>query len=402
MLRKKLNQVGKNLGIKLLFNPIKADKIDLLIIAGEASGDEHSAQVVKNVLRLFPNHNIVAIGGNNLKKSGANFLFDLVDHAVVGIFEVLKNYWFFKSLFSNTLRWIIKNKPKVILLVDYPGFNLRLAEALRKKGISQKGGGNIKVLQYISPQLWAWKPKRRFKMANVLDGLAVIFPFEVDCYKDVDLPVIYVGHPYVSSSFNYPVKFDRIGPLLLLPGSRVQPVQRLLPVFLETAQRLLEIYPQLKISLPVPNKTIEKIADEILSQYPDIRENIKITIGISGLSARLALMSSGTVSFACALSGIPGVIAYRAHPITYFLGRLLINVPFLGMANLILRENPPYPEFIQDKANAKILCSALLEILAKEKGGNGFLEVAKKLKENLKEPHGLGVVDWLSAEADWV
>ena len=200
MLRKKLNQVGKNLGIKLLFNPIKADKIDLLIIAGEASGDEHSAQVVKNVLRLFPNHNIVAIGGNNLKKSGANFLFDLVDHAVVGIFEVLKNYWFFKSLFSNTLKWIIKNKPKVILLVDYPGFNLRLAEALRKKGISQKGGGNIKVLQYISPQLWAWKPKRRFKMANVLDGLAVIFPFEVDCYKDVDLPVFYVGHPYVSSS----------------------------------------------------------------------------------------------------------------------------------------------------------------------------------------------------------
>ena len=126
------------------------------------------------------------------------------------------------------------------------------------------------------------------------------------------------------------------------------PVQRLLPVFLETAQRLLEIYPQLKISLPVPNKTIEKIAEEILSQYPEIRENIKITIGISGLSARLALMSSGTVSFACALSGIPGVIAYRAHPTTYFWGCQSM-FPFLGMANLILRENPPYPEFIQDK-----------------------------------------------------
>ena len=101
MLRKKLNQVGKNLGIKLLFNPIKADKIDLLIIAGEASGDEHSAQVVKNVLRLFPNHNIVAIGGNNLKKCRANFLFDLVDHAVVGIFEVLKTIGFSRVYFQT-------------------------------------------------------------------------------------------------------------------------------------------------------------------------------------------------------------------------------------------------------------------------------------------------------------
>ena len=162
--------------------------------------------------------------------------------------------------------------------------------------------------------------------------------------------MFYVGHPYVSSSFNYPVKFDRIGPLLAPKSSATSSDYS---VFLETAQRLLEIYPQLKISLPVPNKTIEKIADEILSQYPDIRENIKITIGISGLSARLALMSSGTVSFACALSGIPGVIAYRAHPITYFLGRLLINVPFLGMANLILRENPPYPEFIRTKPMQK-------------------------------------------------
>ena len=371
-------------------------------MAGEASGDEHASLLLEELMARKPEMSVAALGGPELKAKGASLLFNLVDHSVVGIFEVLRNYGFFKKLFRQTLDWIEENQPKVVLLVDYPGFNLRLAKALKDRGISVKGGGETRVLQYVSPQLWAWKPKRRFKMANVLDGLAVIFPFEVDCYKDVDLPVFYVGHPYVSSSFNYPVKFDRIGPLLLLPGSRVQPVQRLLPVFLETAQKLLETYPQLKISLPVPNKTIQKLADEILSQYPEIRGNIKITIGISGTSARLALMSSGTVSFACALSGIPGVIAYRAHPITYFLGRLLINVPFLGMANLILRENPPYPEFIQDKANANILCSALMEILAKENGGNGFFEVAKKLKENLKEPQELGVVDWLSAEADWV
>ena len=237
-------------------------------------------------------------------------------------------------------------------------------------------------------------------MAKVLDGLAVIFPFEVDCYKDVDLPVFYAGHPYVSSGFNYPVKFDGSGPLLLLPGSRVQPVQRILPVFLETSKKMLETYPDLNISIPVPNKNIQKLVNEILSQFPDIRNNVKITIGISGISARLALMSSGTVSFGCALSGIPGVIAYRAHPITYFLGRFLINVPFLGMANLLLRENPPYPEFIQGNANAKVLSTALKKILANKNCENDFLEVSKKLKEKLEEPQGLELVGWLLGEAD--
>jgi lipid-A-disaccharide synthase len=117
----------------------------------------------------------------------------LVDHAVVGVFEVLKNYGFFKKLFGCTLQWIEEFRPKAILLIDYPGFNLRLAESLRKKGLSRKGGGDIQVLQYVSPQLWAWKPKRRFKMANVLDALAVIFPFEIKCYEDVSFTGIIRG-----------------------------------------------------------------------------------------------------------------------------------------------------------------------------------------------------------------
>ena len=149
------------------------------VIAGEASGDEHAAHLVNKLLKRYPDLKIAVLGGENLQATGAHFLFDLVKHAVVGVFEVLKNYSFFKSLFSHTLKWIHEHNPKAILLIDYPGFNLRLAEALRKGGLSNKGGGSIKVLQYISPQLWAWKPKRRFKMADVLDSLAVIFPFEV-------------------------------------------------------------------------------------------------------------------------------------------------------------------------------------------------------------------------------
>ena len=178
------------------FFPLSCQAVDLLVIAGEASGDEHASQLIKNLKARNPSLQIAGLGGDELQKAGVELLFHLVDHAVVGIFEVLKNYSFFRELFDLTFEWIRKNKPKTILLIDYPGFNLRLADALKKAGLSRKGGGEIIVLQYVSPQLWAWKPRRRFKMEKVLDSLAVIFPFETECYQDVNLPVAFVGHPH--------------------------------------------------------------------------------------------------------------------------------------------------------------------------------------------------------------
>ena len=381
-----------------MFTECHKEEIDLLIIAGEASGDEHASILVEKILIQHPELRVAAIGGKNLKASGAQFLFDLVDHAVVGVFEVLKNYGFFKKLFAHSVGWIRKFEPKAVLLVDYPGFNLRLAEALKNKQLSLKGGGQIKVLQYISPQLWAWKSKRRFKMAKVLDGLAVIFPFEVDCYKDVDLSVSFVGHPYVSSNYSPSVKFDENGPLLLLPGSRVQPVQRILPVFLDASKKLLQEFPDLKIELPVPNKKIKQVVEVILSEHTELKNQLKIRDGLKDLRARATLMSSGTISLACALSGIPGVISYRAHPLTYILGRILIKVPFLGMANLLLKDEPPYLELIQDKATGETLFLALQEILEDEASVVLYSEVAGKLKQNLKKPQDSGVIDWLAEE----
>ena len=151
----------------------------------------------------------------------------------------LKIIFCLKIFFLKNNFWIKKFRPKLILLVDYPGFNLRLANELKKIGISVKGGGEVKVLQYISPQLWAWKPKRRFMMEKVLDGLAVIFKFELKCYQDTNLPVAFVGHPFVSENFKKKIFYDPNGSLLILPGSRVQPVQRILPVFLDAYEMLL-------------------------------------------------------------------------------------------------------------------------------------------------------------------
>jgi len=381
-----------------LFNSFKAQSVDLLVIAGEASGDEHANHLVQRILKRFPDLDIAVIGGENLQKSGAHFLFDLVDHAVVGVFEVLKNYGFFKNLFAETLEWIRTHSPRNILLIDYPGFNLRLAEALRKENLSQKGGGRIRVLQYISPQLWAWKPKRRFKMAEVLDSLAVIFPFEVECYKDVDLPVSFVGHPFVSSEYKSPVHYDNQGSLLLLPGSRVQPIQRILPVFLDATEILVQSHPDLKIEVPVPSIRIKRCVEQIISSKPGLQDRIIIKEGLHNLKACVALMSSGTMSFSCALAGIPGVIAYKAHPFTYLIGKLLIKVPYLGMANVLLSEEPPYKEFIQSEANRVSLCSSIEQLLGNEDSGEEFRDASLKLMSLLQGPQELDAVDWLADE----
>ena len=382
-----------------MFTSFKVETVDLLVIAGEASGDEHAAHLVEKILQRYPDLKIAVLGGENLQATGAHFLFDLVEHAVVGVFEVLKNYSFFKSLFSHTLKWIHEHNPKAILLIDYPGFNLRLAEALRKEGLSNKGGGSIKVLQYISPQLWAWKPKRRFKMAKVLDSLAVIFPFEVECYNDVSLPVSFVGHPFAEEDYFSPVKFDRDGSLLLLPGSRVQPIKRILPVFLDAAEIIIHSFPDLKIEIPVPNAQIKECVEQIISTNTKLRDQILIPVNAKNVKARAALMSSGTMSFTCALAGIPGVIAYRANPFTYWLGKLLIKVPYLGMANLLLPDNPPYQEFIQFEATAENLSKEIEGLLVNENQSSSFSDSSKKLRSILQDPQELEALEWVVTES---
>ena len=197
---------------------------DLLIIAGEHSGDEHAAHLVAELKSRHPELKVACLGGLHLEAAGAQLLFDMTAVSIVGFVEVLKHYNFFKALFEQTVDWIERYRPKKICFVDYPGFNLRLAERLKELGLSRKGGGPIELSYYIGPQVWAWKAKRRFKMARTLDRLGVIFPFEVDCFKDTDLPVEFVGHPFVRSNYELPFVYDPSAPVLLLPGSRSTPV----------------------------------------------------------------------------------------------------------------------------------------------------------------------------------
>ncbi len=362
--------------------PEPEGKVDVLFVAGEHSGDQHAAKIVR---QLFDQHleiSISAIGGPALEEAGAQLLHDLTKSSVVGLVEVLKHYGDFKRLFEQLLNWVADKQPKVVVLVDYPGFNLRFADALKKRGISRKGGGQVAVYQYVSPQIWAWKAGRRFKMAEVLDELGVIFPFEIDCYKDTRLPVHFVGHPFVRENYENSVSYDPEGQLLLLPGSRKQAVKRIFPVMVET----LKLYRQQGgtrgcICL-YPEEGIGEVLEDVLDSHGIDPSWISVEPVENGARACSVLTSSGTMSLNCALAGIPGAIVYRAHPLTVWMGQRLVKIDWLGIANLVLGREL-YPEFLQKAANPEILAQHLSSWIQDPCLREAFSKGAEELRESL-------------------
>jgi lipid-A-disaccharide synthase len=368
---------------------------DLLIVAGEHSGDEHAAQLLADMRLKQPNLKVACLGGVELKAQGAQLLYDLTAVSIVGFVEVVRHYGFFKALFDRTLDWIERYRPKHICFVDYPGFNLRVAEQLLERGLSKKGGGEIGVSYYIGPQVWAWKAKRRFKMARTLDRLGVIFPFEVECFADTELPTEFVGHPFVRESYELPLSYDATAPVLLLPGSRTAAVSRIFPLLLQGFQLAQQSKPDLKGKVVYPSQRIREVLETVLDQYGDLRASIELVPNAdSGLPASAVLMSSGTMSLACALSGIPGAIVYRLNPISYWLGKILVKIPYIGIANLLL-ERPLHPEFIQGAAKPKRLAEQILTALDDPQAGGVAAAGAAELRELLHVGSDACAAEWL-------
>ena len=371
---------------------------DVLVIAGEASGDEHAARLVRALRARRPGIRVAALGGPALHAAGATLLFDLTAHAVVGLVEVLKNYGFFKSLFNQTVAWIETHQPRAVLFVDYPGFNLRLAEKLFQTGLSRKGGGQVSTLYYIGPQIWAWKARRRFNMTKWLDALAVIFPFESACYADTTLPVEFVGHPFAAPGHRLPITYAADGPILLLPGSRVAPVSRIFPAMLAGLAAYREINPSASAITLYPTEKIRAVIESQLAAYPRLAPHVALKPVSEGASGRMVLTSSGTMSLACALAGVPGAIVYRANPFTYFVGRSVVTIPYLGIANLLLGDSA-WPEFIQGAAKPVALAHRLLACekpAAREQAAANAARLRQLLGENQAAADAPAV--WLEAK----
>jgi lipid-A-disaccharide synthase len=373
-------------------------EVDLLIIAGEHSGDELAAHMVKHLLEKHPQLKVAALGGEKLKQSGAKLVFNMVDHSVMGLVDVIKNYSFLKRLFNNTLDWIEKHKPKHICFVDYPGFNLRLAKVLKAKQLSQKGGGDIGLHYYVSPQIWAWKSQRRFKMAKVLDSLGVLFPFEKKWYSDTNLPVTYLGHPFAEKDYPLPVEYDPNGTILLLPGSRIKSIEVIAPTIFKAFQQIVLEDDSLTGVVLYPSQQVERYLKTLLESYPALTDKVSLVKNDSvKLKVKGAIMSSGTISLSMALASVPGVIMYKLSNLNYALVRILIKVRFIGLANLILDQSI-YPELLQKEATVDNIVSHFTPCLSNQDSINDFMDASNVLKYQLLDEREMSASEWIAGQ----
>jgi len=307
----------------------------LLVIAGEDSGELHAADVIRALKEKCLDLRVWGIGGDKLRAEGVETLYDTREMDVLGFAEVLAKYSFFKSVFDEVLAEVDKRKPDAALLVDYPGFNLRLAKELKKRG--------VKVLYYVCPQVWAWNRGRIPKMAEIIDRLMVIFPFEVEVFTDVDLKVDFVGHPMVDELRAFretepePLPWSGEKKIALLPGSRKQEIRYILPPLLEAAQLMEQSRPDVSFVIPVPERRIAMV-EEILQKAKKAPRNISIVTGKSRevlKQADAAFVASGTATLEAALLSCPTVLVYKTGWFNYIIGRMLIKIPWLGIANVI-------------------------------------------------------------------
>lgn len=370
--------------------------VDVLIIAGEHSGDEQAARMLHSFLDINVDANVAALGGPELKKAGADMIFDMMPYAIIGFAEALKRYSEFKALRDAIVNWIIEYKPKVVCFVDYPGLNLRIAEALHAKKVSSKSGGSIRLAYYISPQVWVWKAGRRFKMSRFLDGLGVIFPFEVDSFSDTDLDAKFVGHPFLGKDYELPIVYDPGGEVLLLPGSREGPISRIAPVMFSALELLLERKDELRAKCIYSSDTNRELLSELLDKRPALAGRVELVSNSEKTRARCVLTSSGTMSLNCALAGVPGAIVYRIHPLTFLLGKMLVRVPYIGIANILL-DRALYPEYIQGEARPEALQEELLDCLENPDRLSKAQEGSEALREILDQPAGGGAGNWLQS-----
>ena len=386
--------------------------VDLLIVAAEHSGDEHAARMVRALLAKNPGLKVCALGGARLSAAGAQLLRDLTAGSAMG-FAVLGKLSYYRALIADIVRWVGVHRPRAVCFVDSSGLNLRIARGLFEQGFSVKAGGRTKALYYISPQIWASRAGRRFDMAKHLDGLAAIFPFEPAVYADTALPVEFVGHPFVAADYLAPVSYDPNGPVLLLPGSRRQVVNRLFPVLLEahrlsgTTRPAVVLYPSeeilaaLQAANPPANVRLQstaegRVATPLAAGTEPARSGVR-ALPQAPVAASAVLTASGTMSMHCALAGIPGALTYKTDALTYFLGRMLVKVEFIGIANLLLKE-PMYPEYIQGAATAAALAGELRQSLGDQARQERTRLLSEKLRGLLSQPTSGSVISWMERQ----
>ena len=354
-----------------------------MIVAGEASGDLHGASLVREALKLDPELHFLGMGGRRMREAGVETLVDAADMAVVGLVEVVAHFDVIYRAFSTLKRIIATDPPDLLILIDYPDFNLRLAKVAKKHG--------VRVLYYISPQVWAWRVGRVKKIGRVVDRMAVVFPFEVPFYEKERVPVTFVGHPLVDqvrptmsrSEAQDAFGLDRSRPTVgLFPGSRKGEVRTLLPIILATAEILSQRFPEVQFILPLASSLTRADIDPLLAASP-----VKVTVvaerGYDVMQVCNAIVTvSGTVTLEIALMGVPMVIIYRVSPLTYAVGKRLIRVDHIGLCNIVAGERV-VPELIQHDAQPAGIAEEVGRMLTDTVYAGAIREKLAGVKEGL-------------------
>ncbi len=354
----------------------------ILISAGEVSGDRHAAGLIQELQRIKPGIEFFGLGGYEMKNLGVSILYRVDQLSFMGFWEILKHIKFIRKVKENLLKEVDRQPCKLAILVDYPGFNLRLAEELKKRGVT--------IIYYISPQVWAWGQKRIEKIKKLVDLMLVFFPFEEELYQKHAVNVRFVGHPLVQlakprlSQVEFfrtlSVKIDKrfIG---LFPGSRPQEIQKHLPIMVQAGQLILNKYPDFEFLISLaPGIKLEEIKESIPDSFP-VRILDNHTYDIMGHSEFL-IVKSGTSTVEAALCGTPFVVIYKTSPLTYLIAKQLVQVPHVAMAN-ILAEKRVIPEFIQNQTKPEKIAQTVTEILENRSQYDSIKAELAKVRQKL-------------------
>jgi len=355
----------------------------ILLSCGETSGDLYAGELVRELRLRQPGIEVFGLGGDRLAAQGAELLAHVKDLAVVGLLEVVSHLRSLRRVFDRVLSEVDRQLPDVAVLVDYPDFNLRLARHLRRRG--------VRVVYYVSPQVWAWRRGRLDTIRKTVDHMLVIFPFEEALYREAGVPVTFVGHPLVDlvhppadkRGFVTGLGLDPERPVVaLLPGSRPKEIAHNLPPLAGAVEKLAGERPELQFLLALaPSLSFRAVAEAFRSLPVHIVANQTQGVLASGT---VSVVASGTATVEAALLGAPMVVVYRLAPLTYLLGRRLVKVPHFAMANLIAGERV-VPEVIQRELTPERVAAevrALLDAPARREAMQaGLAEVRRKLGE---------------------
>jgi lipid-A-disaccharide synthase len=336
----------------------------VMIMAGEASGDLHGSNLVREIRRQDPSIAFYGVGSRKMKDAGVQLLADASEISVVGATEVLTHLRPLCRVFNSLKRFLDQERPDLLILIDFPDFNIMLGKKAKKMGIP--------VLYYISPQVWAWRKKRIKTIAELVKAIIVVFPFEVALYKGAGVDVRFVGHPLtdiVQSPYNQAEAKAQFGlapekrTIAILPGSRTREISHLLPDMLRTAGILSERFQDLQFVLPVAPTLSESFVRPFLQNGP-----VPVTL-VDGRvydvlrAADAALVTSGTATLETGLMEVPMVIAYRVSALSYFIGRMIIDVEHIGLVNIVAGKRV-VPELVQHDSTPQNMADAMSRLLA--------------------------------------